>query len=452
MAADTRHSSNPGHRGPKKTTPRFKTLHIATGFRCNNACVFCCDSHGVRPPRPDLEVARRSLEENVELGFVVFTHLEPTLNTDLVTLVSWAKELGYETVMLVTNGRRLGKQGLAERLVEAGMNCVAISIHGHNAELHDKITQRKGSFAEVLAGVEAIRALRRLNDLEFKVLTTVTALNYGSLSEIANFVGDMGVDSHGMNAVYLEGEAARNVAAVAVSYEVMVEAFARAIQGTPQRDISLSEVPPCLTVGRLPARNIGFREAFHFPNLDEHGRLRESAKALPPAGRGFAFQPSCELCAMRSLCDGVPKAYIAHFGWAGLSPLTDSQCEALVVPEERETPLPFIPKAVLHDLLTPPAGEWTLASLKMNDKEALVELKVGAPHHLAVTLVLRPRNDAEPAYRRTRVFNVSLSGRGYRRKDEDLAKVAIRWLARRERSLGTSSPTTDQQLSAMRRK
>ncbi|MDY0000101.1 MAG: radical SAM protein, partial [Polyangia bacterium] len=335
-------------RGLPKTTPRFKTLHIATGFRCNNACVFCCDSHDARPPRPDLQVARRSLEENAELGFVVFTHLEPTLNPDLVTLVGWAKELRYETIMLVTNGRRLGKRGLAERLVEAGMNCVAISIHGHNAELHDTITQRKGSFAEVLAGVGAIQGLRRVHDLEFKVLTTLSALNYEHISEIADFVGGMGVDSHGLNAVYLEGEASRNREVVAVPYEAMVAAFAEAIKVEPTRDITLSEIPPCLTAGRLPARNIGFREEFHFPILDEQGRLLDSAKALAPAGRGFAFQPSCDLCAMRAMCDGVPEAYVEQCGWAGFSPLTESQREALIVPEEREKPLPFVPEAVLR--------------------------------------------------------------------------------------------------------
>jgi hypothetical protein len=138
---------------------------------------------------------------------------------------------------------------------------------------------------------------------------------------------------------------------------------------------------------------------------------------------------------MRAMCDGVPEAYVEQFGWAGFSPLTESQREALIVPEEREKPLPFVPEAVLRDLLTPPAGEWTLVSLSVNDREAFADLKVGAPHHLAITLVLRPRSDTEPAYRRTRVFNVSLSGRGYRRMDEELARVAIRWLARRERSL-----------------
>ena len=159
----------------KKTEARYKSLHLRAGYACNNDCVFCCDSAETSALRLAPEVARQMLVDNVSLGTVVFTCHEPTLNPDLVQLVAWAAELGYENVSLVTNGRRLAKGDLAARLVAAGLSTVDISVHGHEAAVHDGITRRPGSFDEAVAGIEAMRDQRARHPLTLKLLSTVSA-------------------------------------------------------------------------------------------------------------------------------------------------------------------------------------------------------------------------------------------------------------------------------------
>lgn len=127
----------------KKTEPRYKSLHVRAGFTCNNACNFCCDPVPADSVRLAPAVARQMLQDNVALGTVVFTSHEPTLNSDLVTWVGWASELGYENVSLVTNGRQLAKRNLGARLVAAGLDTVDISIHGHTPGLHERITRKR---------------------------------------------------------------------------------------------------------------------------------------------------------------------------------------------------------------------------------------------------------------------------------------------------------------------
>jgi wyosine [tRNA(Phe)-imidazoG37] synthetase (radical SAM superfamily) len=416
----------------KKTEPRYKSLHLRAGFTCNNACVFCCDPVPADSVRLAPAVARQMLEDNVALGTVVFTSHEPTLNSDLVTWVGWASELGYEKVSLVTNGRRLAKRDLAARLVAAGLDTVDISIHGHTAPLHERITRRRGSFAEAVAGIEAMRAERERHPLSLKLLSTVTGMNVAHLPDMADFMFGFEPESYGLNAVFLSGAALENADEVAVSYEAIIDSFARCLQPHHHRDISLSEIPPCRTHGRLPPEYIGVREDFHGVQIDAQGRIQGSRLALAPPGRGFAYRDACQRCAYRPVCDGVPEAYQERFGWAGFEPVDADALALLASTAQPLEPPPFEREDALRELLTPPAGEWEVVALKVGPTDALAELEVGLPHDLKVTLVISPRDDAANAYRRTRRFNVAIRGQSASKMECELANVAIRWMARRE--------------------
>jgi Radical SAM superfamily len=419
----------------KKTQPHYKSLHVRAGFTCNNACAFCCDSAQVDSVRLAPAAVRHMLADNVALGTVMFTSREPTLNSDLVTWVGWASDLGYEDVGLVTNGRQLAKRNLGARLVAAGLNTVDISIHGHTAALHERITRKRGSFAEAVAGIEAMRAERARHSFTLKLLSTITGVNVAHLPEMADFMFGFEPDSYGMNAVFLSGASLENLDEVAVSYEAIIDSFDRCLQPQHHRDMSISEIPPCRTHGRLDPRYVGVREDFHFVQIDSQGQVQGSGLALAPPGRGFAYREACGRCAYRPVCDGVPEAYLDRFGWEGFDPVDAQAIAHLASTAQPLAPPPFESAEVLRELLTPPAGEWEVAGLKVGPTDACAQLEVGSPHDLKVTLVLTPRDDAANAYRRTRRFNVAIRGQSASRMECELANVAIRWMARRERRL-----------------
>jgi len=89
---------------------------------------------------------------------ILFTSGEPTLNPDLAGVRGLAKEKGFRRDRLITNGRRLAYPSFLASLLEAGVNRITVSIHGHNAALHDSLTRTPGSFEHTHAALQSWRA------------------------------------------------------------------------------------------------------------------------------------------------------------------------------------------------------------------------------------------------------------------------------------------------------
>jgi MoaA/NifB/PqqE/SkfB family radical SAM enzyme len=388
---------------------RKRSLHIIASHRCQNDCVFCSDGGArVRIQRPDPATVRAILEQNRGHEIVCFSTHEPTLHPDLVTFVSWARELDYPTVSLITNGRTLARGGLARRLVEAGLGDLHVSIHGHEAAVHDAITRRPGSFDQALAGLDAALALRRDHDLVVTAHSTLSALNLAGLHRMVPFFLDRGVDHYGLNGLFIEGLAVENFDALALPYPQIADALARALAGPP-RPVSVSDIPPCMLVGRIPVRAIGMREDFHMAVDGEEGApLPTEASSVV---RRYAFGPPCEACALRTRCDGVASAYIARFGWDEFRPVHARDLAPTEAFETEET---------LRALVTSGTGEWEVGSLALEPARARIQVTSPAVPQV-LTLLIEPLDPGAPAYRRTGRFNLSLQGRSHGAAEVSLA-------------------------------
>ena len=74
-------------------------------------------------------------------------------------IVELAKQLQYK-IMLQSNGRAFAKADFAEHLdAYRGLINFCIALHGPNAEIHDRITQRSGSYAETIQGLQNIHKM-----------------------------------------------------------------------------------------------------------------------------------------------------------------------------------------------------------------------------------------------------------------------------------------------------
>ena len=399
---------------------RRKSLHVVTSHRCQNDCVFCSDGGAqVRIQRPDPAVVREILERNRHHDVVCFSTHEPTLHSDLVTFVSWARELGYPTVSLITNGRTLGRNDLARRLVEAGLDDLHVSIHGHAAAVHDPITRRAGSFDQALAGLDAALTLRSTHDLRVTVHSTITALNLDALPQMIDFFLERGVDHYGLNGLFLDGLALENYPLLAVSNPRIAEVLSRALAGPP-RPVSVSAIPPCQLVGRLPPWAIGLREDFHMAVDGEvGGPIPAEATSVT---RRFAFGSPCRTCAMRPQCDGVPEAYIARFGWEEFHPVSAKEAQ-----EERT----FVSRERLETLLSPPAKAWEIIQVTLEPARALVRLR-SARLCGDLVLLLEPMDPGAAAYRRSARYNLSLQGGDHSADELALAEEVFDRIVARE--------------------
>ncbi|HEY3352385.1 MAG TPA: radical SAM protein, partial [Polyangia bacterium] len=164
--------------------------------RCNNRCLFCYElgPDGARQSAWDEEpeAVLRKLREARERGFggVVLTGGEPTIAITLGLALAEARALGFEEVILATNGRRLAYGPYAERLARAGLTHAHVSLYSHDAKVHDGLTLAPGSFNQT---VDGIRHLVRLG-------VTVTAnyivnrRNFRDLPQYFDLLRALGLD------------------------------------------------------------------------------------------------------------------------------------------------------------------------------------------------------------------------------------------------------------------
>ncbi len=101
------------------------------------------------------------------------------MREDIFELISYAKDSGMQVTIAPSTTPLLNRKNLI-KLKEAGVDVVAISIDGHNAELHDSFRGVEGVFSWLLSAVEIMQEIK----LPFRLLTTVTNFNVKYLPEI----------------------------------------------------------------------------------------------------------------------------------------------------------------------------------------------------------------------------------------------------------------------------
>jgi hypothetical protein len=109
----------------------------------------------------DFGLFKKGIDECVSFGLYSIRlswRGEPLLNPELPEMVEYAKRSGIKEVSFITNGVKM-KADLAERLVEAGLDYLSVSIDGTFAKYES--IRKPAKFEETL---ENLRTLRRIRD------------------------------------------------------------------------------------------------------------------------------------------------------------------------------------------------------------------------------------------------------------------------------------------------
>ena len=133
---------------------------VEVNGRCNVGCAFC-----ELKDRPELDDSRlAALLAQLRADRDAGAHRlrigggEPTLEPRLTELVAGARDLGYETVLLETNGTVASLAEVAPRLATAGVTDVLWAIPSADPAVTDAITGLPGSHVAALAGIKALSA------------------------------------------------------------------------------------------------------------------------------------------------------------------------------------------------------------------------------------------------------------------------------------------------------
>jgi radical SAM protein with 4Fe4S-binding SPASM domain len=195
-------------------------MDMALTFRCQNNCVHCYAGG----PHETVEMNTAQWKEvinklgDIGIFILTFTGGEPTLREDLPELLQYAQNKGMVTG-LITNGRRLKDKAYVETLEKAGLDFVQITLESHKEQIHDLMTDNKGSWLETIAGIK--------NAVNSQIyVTTNSTLNKHNASEFLetiDFIKELKVAAFGCNSLIYSGKANTVDEEFAITYETINE-------------------------------------------------------------------------------------------------------------------------------------------------------------------------------------------------------------------------------------
>ncbi len=281
-----------------------KRVDIKVGFLCNNNCRFCVQAHKRHLGNKTPEQIRGNLDESRKrCSSVVFTGGEPTIRKDIFELVSYAKNLGYKTIQIQTNGRMLAYKNFCKKLIDAGANQFSPAIHGHIPKLHDFLTRGKGSFLQVVQGIKNLKEFGQ----DIITNTVVVKPNYRYLPDIARLLVGLGVNQYQFAFVHSVGNAYDNYNSIVPVMSLAAPYICKGLQTGIDSGISVmaEAVPPCMIKGYeqyISEKYIPFTE------IKEMDFVVEDFKKVRVTAGKMKF-PQCKECIYDKICEGPWKEY-----------------------------------------------------------------------------------------------------------------------------------------------
>lgn len=126
--------------------------------RCNLSCIHCHVQDFKQGEELSTDEVYNLLDQLAlipEFRMVAFTGGEPLLRTDLFSILLYAKNLGFSCT-IATNGTLLTDDYI-EKLADAGVAIMAVSIDAADATTHDRIRGKTGALQDALAGITLIK-------------------------------------------------------------------------------------------------------------------------------------------------------------------------------------------------------------------------------------------------------------------------------------------------------
>jgi cyclic pyranopterin phosphate synthase len=119
-------------------------LDVVLGYDCNLACTYCTITDEMRRRALPTERVAREIDRAAARGYkdVAFTGGEPTIRSDLGTLVRYARRRGFAHVKVASNGLRYAHAPYLEQLVECGVDRFHVSLHAFSDAAYETTVRR----------------------------------------------------------------------------------------------------------------------------------------------------------------------------------------------------------------------------------------------------------------------------------------------------------------------
>ena len=394
-------------------------VEIQLGHMCNNRCVFCVSGQQTErrralplAPGPVLE----RLTQAFESGHRKVTLLggEPTLQPGFMQVVEHAVRLGFEEIVVFTNGVKTARRSFIEQVLATG-GCFSwrLSLQGATAEAHERTTRKPGSFGRLLLSLGHLADLGQRTTINM----CVVASNYESVAHFPELVSRFGVSQLHLDMMRPMDAGERSDDELRATMPRLTDLrrpLVEMIRGFEEGfDVNVGNLPYCVAPEIAPwIHHDG--ELTYTVAIDGHSDLSQPWNKYEVKRQDKVHVPACASCVFRGRCSGIFEKYRAFHGDDELRPVTPERLAA-ADPEGRLFALQLGPVASLLDGWAPSADFAPARIEEAGDRQLRIVLGARQP----LELLLGPPGDGVASTER---FSL---GWGRRPADAQLALAGL---------------------------
>lgn len=297
---------------------------------CNNRCVFCVSGQRTAMGEAfplEVEPILARIREAWDRGHRKITLLggEPTLQPGFLRVVEECVALGFDEIVIFTNGVKTARPAFIDEVRRTGGNFTwRISIQGATEEAHERTTRKEGSFARILRTLEALAERGE----RVTVNMCVVSSNYASVDELPELVQRYGVTQLHLDMVRPMDAGIRSeeeLREMIPRYSDMVPALTRMVRGLdPSFDVNIGNVPYCIAPELAPWIHHDGQYTDTIA-IDDDDRLSRPWDKYFVKRRDKIKPDACARCVFEPSCSGVFEAYARFQGVDELVPIDASR-------------------------------------------------------------------------------------------------------------------------------
>ncbi|MDF1561705.1 MAG: radical SAM protein [Deltaproteobacteria bacterium] len=307
-----------------------RQAEIQLGHMCNNRCVFCVSgqrtSWGEAGPMP-VEPILEHIEAAHAHGLRKITLLggEPTLQPGFKAVLQRCAALGFEEVVLFTNGVKTARGSYIDELIALGAPLRwRLSLQGATAEAHEATTRRPGSFGRILATLEGLRERGERVSANMCVVKS----NAASVQHFPELIERYGIDQLHLDMMRPRDAGVREeeeLRAILPSYAELrgpLTALAQGVAG--DFDLNIGNLPYC--VAPHLARWIHHDgEMTYTVSVDGDDALSAPWDKYEDKRTDKLKTTGCASCVFTARCSGTFETYRDFYGLEELEPVNVEQ-------------------------------------------------------------------------------------------------------------------------------
>lgn len=294
-------------------------VEIQLGHMCNNRCVFCVSGQetALGRARPlDKEPILAEIRAAFAAGHRKITLLggEPTLQPAFLDIVRETVRLGFEEIVVFTNGVKTARAAFVDEILATGGHFTfRFSLQGATEEAHERTTRKDGSFARLVQSMKHV--YERGQNLTVNMC--VVQSNYESVDRFPDLLLPLGATQLHLDMVRPLDAGVRTeaeFAAMIPRYSAMVPALERMIRGFPRGfDANIGNLPFCVGPHLAPFIHHDGEKTMTIA-VDGDKKLSKPWDKYLVKRRDKSKPEGCKTCVFDARCSGVFEKYRELYG------------------------------------------------------------------------------------------------------------------------------------------